>query len=204
MNQDPEDPSLGEGNKQGILFADKLLSRKADQTYLQEWTNLLARPAVVAEGLATYPTVIFRLGGEWFGLSVFVFSEVCEKGEIHEIPHRRSKFLMGIINHNGQLRMCVDLHGLLDVSKERGVEHNDLIASYSRMIAISKDSDYWLFPVDEIFGIYHLKLNELENVPVSLAKSTSNFLKGIFTWNEKHVGWIDEELLLSSLKRSIL
>ena len=203
MNHNPKDPSSFSENKR-ILFADQLLSRKADPIYLQEWTNLLAKPAIVAEGLLTHPAVIFRLGDEWFGLSVFVFSEVSEKGEVHEIPHRKFKFLMGVVNHNGQLRMCVDLHGLLDVSKEKGVEHNELIATYSRMIAICKDSDYWLFPVDEIFGIYHLKLNELENVPVTLAKSTSNFLKGIFTWKERHVGWIDEELLLSNLKRSIL
>lgn len=188
-----------------ILFADRLLSRTADQGYLTEWTSLLAKPVEVPEGISEYPAVIFRLGSEWFGLSAFVFSEVTDLRKVHEIPHRRSKFLMGVVNLNGQLRMCVDLQGILEVPDRKAViKKPELGATYSRMIAIFKDLDFWLFPVDEVFGIHHLKLDQLENVPVTVSKSTSNFLKGVFNWHDNYVGLIDDELLLSNLKRSIL
>jgi hypothetical protein len=41
------------------------------------------------------------------------------------------------------------------------------------------------------------------NVPVTVSKSTANYMKGVITWRDFQVNLLDEGLLLYSLKRSL-
>jgi len=43
----------------------------------------------------------------------------------------------------------------------------------------------------------------MENVPVNVSKSAGNYLKGVFTWKGKKIGFLDEDLLCYSLKTSL-
>ena len=52
--------------------------------------------------------------------------------------------------------------------------------------------------------MYNIKEKEIENVPVTVTKSSANYLKGIVHWKGKSVAYLDEELLFYSLKRSAL
>lgn len=148
------------------------------------------------------PVVIFRLGNEWLALSARIFAEVSDFKKIHKVPHRDNKTLLGIVNLRGQLKLCVALHHLLELEKnDLGFENSP--PSQRRMLAIQNEGEQWIFPVNEVFGIYHVDMSQIENTPITVAKSTANYLRGIISWTENNVGLLDEELIFYSLKRSL-
>jgi chemotaxis-related protein WspD len=183
-----------------IFSANKLLERSPEESYIQEWTYLLSQETMpTREELHEKAVVIFQLFDEWLALSPLFFSEVTESRSIHSLPHRKNPILMGVVNLRGQLKLCVSLHKLLEINEQKITSQ-----PFKRLIAIEKEGEHWVFPVHDVFGIYHCNLEQLENVPVTIAKSTANYLKGVIPWRNKSVGYLDEELLFYSLKRSVL
>ena len=186
--------------------AFELLDRQVGQDYIAEWTELLQNEQAGTEEAHENSVVIFRLHQEWLALSTHSISEVAEMRTIHSIPHRSGTILMGVVNLRGQLHLCVALDQLLEIEADAAeadaVEHT--ATAYRRLMQIRRRDERWIFPVEEIYGIYRFDMKALQNVPVTVAKSTANFFKGVFIWNNKSVGFLDDELLLSSLKRSAL
>lgn len=172
-----------------------LLNRKTDESYVEEWTALLQREIALESPEAQQSVVLFRLGGEWLAVATSIFAEIAQRRPIHRIPHRSGPLLLGLTNLRGQMRLCVSLHYLLQI--EEGAKQ------YARMLAIQKGDQRWIFPVDEVYGNHRYRKRELQNVPVTVSKSTANYLKGVIAWEGKGVGVLDEDLLFQSLKRSL-
>lgn len=189
-------------------YAGRLLNREPDKSYVSMWEELLRRiksaPLQHPEG----SVLIFRLGMEWLGLSTKLVAEVLDLRPVHTVPSTRSKIFLGVVNVGGQLRLCVALHKLLDIPSnvdERlpEVHVKGLARQYRRMLAIRRGIEVWVFPVDEIYGVVNCNFNTLDNIPVTLAKSTANYLHGLYNWKDHGVGIIDGELLFESLRRLI-
>ena len=179
-----------------------LLDRPPEEDYIEEWTSLLASRKE-DEDKKEISVVIFRLGSEWLALTTVTFAEVAQERPIHRIPHRSSRLLLGIVNLRGQLTLCVDMKNILEIEEEKlPVKKEGKI--YKRMVAIQKGKNRWIFPVDEVYGVYHCDINRVENVPVTAAKSKVNYMKGIIEWNHHRVGYLDDELLFLNLDRSVL
>ncbi len=197
--QDKQDDLMK--HQQKIERQDDLLDRHPSEDYLQGWTQALKKSAVVEEKKDMLSVVVFRLAHEWLAMKTRVFKSVILHRQIHCIPHRTEKFLMGVVNLDGELQLCVALHELLGIeysmSRSRHASHDD------RMIAIAQNKELWVFPVDEVEGIHLWDLSMLENAPVNIAKSASNYLKGIMLMKEKSIGLLDEELIFFSLKRGV-
>ena len=173
------------------------------EEYIQEWTETLKKQNPPAEDLDTLSVMVFRLGHEWLALPTEFFKEATHRRQVHHIPHRSGSLLHGIINLNGELRLCVDLNQLLGIEPVSSLLSESLSYRLNRLMTIKKNGDFWAFPVDEIDGIHVWKHTEIENVPVNITKSTANYLKGIMRIGDKHMGLLDGELLFYSLKRRI-
>lgn len=183
--------------------ADKLLERDVDSRYIEEWTKIIREGKKAFLETKDQSILIFRLHSEWLGMSTSVFSQITEKKAVHTIPQKQSSIIKGLVNINGQMHLLFDLAALLGISDKETKPPPKNPVIYDRMIVIEKDSELWVFSVDEAFGIYQFDMGSLENVPVNVAKSSHNFLRGVFTWKGKSVGLIDEELLFYSLERSL-
>lgn len=197
MSSDPSTTS-----QEKINITKGLLDRPISQEYCQFWTDLVSKGKELHHYSGKEDSVvIFRLGREWLALSTSVFRKVTECRSIHSIPHRSGTILRGVANISGHLKMCIDLHRLLEIDTRNfeGYTFNPIV--YQRMVLIEKDNECWAFVVDEIYGIFHCPEEELEDLPVTLAKSTSNYLKGLLKWEDRNVGYLDDELLFFSLKR---
>lgn len=140
--------------------------------------------------------VIFRLSQEWLALPTIYFKEVIHRRSIHSLPHRRSPLLLGLINLNGELQVCINLHALLEIEPIPS-------SPQTQMIALTKEKDVWVFPVDEIEGIDQWNLSDIKEVPLVLSPSKPHYIKGCMIKGEKKVKVLDEELLFMSLKRSL-
>jgi chemotaxis-related protein WspD len=192
----------------GGFSARQLLERQAEESYTEEWTDLLAKQKIEEEVTTETSIVIFRLVNEWLAISTAIFSEVAQVRTLHRIPHRKESILLGMVNLRGQLTLCVNMQNLLEIESPATSESYKKPqlgdTAYKRMLAIQQEQENWIFPVDEVYGIFHCEVSRLENVPVTIAKSTANYLKGVISWNNRSVGYLDEGLLFYSLRRSIV
>lgn len=202
MQQDDVSP-YQELKSRGAKAALRLLERKPDAAYLINWTNLLARPKLQPDNSAT-AVIIFRLHTEWLAINCTVFCEVMMNKKIHRIPHRTNAIVRGVVNYQGMLKLCVNMHTFLTIEHQKETDVGNSRKKFSRMVSIEKDHEQWVFAVDEVQGIFHADINNLQSTPVTISKSKSNYLRGMIDWNGKNVGYIDEELLFFGLRRSML
>ncbi|GAK53385.1 CheW-like protein [Candidatus Moduliflexus flocculans] len=160
------------------------------------------------ELVGTISVVIFRIEGEWLAIPTQLLDEIIDveyvQSLLHTIPHRRNPVLMGVINVHGEIWLCVSLKELLGLevveSPQTELDRN----AYKRMMVIQgENTDRWVFPVDEIHGIYRVHPKSFQNVPVTVAKAKTTFTKGIFEWEQHQVAFLDNELLLHNLARSV-
>lgn len=178
-----------------------LLERDLPEDYKSEWSKVLEGKKE-DESLGTMSVIIFRIQGEWLALSAKIFAEIIDVGIIHTVPHRQKTILLGVINVNGEIQLCVSLERHLGLSPDETGKDNDE-RSYGRMLVVNKDGEQWAFPVDEIHGIHFVYPDLFQNVPVTVAKSKTHFTKGIFRWEDKYVAFLDDDLLIYSLTRRL-
>jgi len=183
--------------------AASLFERRPSDDYINERTALFSRGKQASSKGQETAIVIFRLHQEWLALPAMVIAEIIDMRVIRKIPHRTDGILLGMTTLRGQLQLCISLHHLLEVDEGEEIKKAYGLAAAQRMIAIEKEKIRWVFPVDEIFGVFHCNKQQFENVPVTISKSKANFLKDVFKWEGRSIGLIDENLLFYTLQRKI-
>lgn len=191
--------------KFGIISADKLFDRAPDESYLEEWSALLARPAEREEEAKEISLVVFRLSKDWFALPALLFYEISMLRTINSIDFH-DPIVLGVINLRGQLRFCFSLHALLEIEKGPDTKFEALTAKlhYPRLLAIKDEKEIWTFPVEEVDGVYPLDLSKMSNVPVNVLDLPENYIKGVIKREEKKIYIINEEILFKGFRRRIL
>src|ERR1044071_5337340 len=82
------------------------------EDYITQWKARLAREKAERRDGKT-PVVLFRIEGNWFGLTTQIFREIVESRVIRRIPHRTNPILLGLVNVRGVLHLCINLAALL-------------------------------------------------------------------------------------------
>ncbi len=187
-----------------IRAGRNLLDRDLPDGYLDEWAGIMASEKA-EELFQTLSLIIFRIEGEWLALRTQALAEVIDPRRLkeHSLPHRRNKVLKGVINVRGEVQLCVSLKEQLGIERQAEKKPEANGKTYGRMIVMNSEDGRWVFPVDEVLGIYRVHPTSFQNVPVTVAKAQSTFTKGIFKWRDKHVAFLDDELLIYSLTRSV-
>jgi len=177
-----------------------LLDRKPPAGYLQSWTKLLAHreKEVVIDKTSV---LVFRIGGEWFGLTTNLFNEVAEDRRLHSIPHRSSRTLLGIVNVRGEIHLCISMGALLGIEITK-TEADDSKAR-KRMLTATINDQPMAFDVDEISGIRSYHPDELKPVPPTLPKEVSACSRGLLRWEKRHIAILDSQALAEKLSRSL-
>ncbi|AFY48754.1 chemotaxis signal transduction protein [Nostoc sp. PCC 7524] len=185
----------------------QLLERTIPDNYRYEWTELFSEQrgddADTLITTATLTVVIFRLQREWLALSTQVFKETISPTLIHNLPHRSNQILRGLVNIRGELQLCVSLTHLLNLETVDTPVAALSPVVYPRMVVVEKAGSVWVFPVDELYGVQRFHQHELRDTPNSMTATTHNFTKGFFYWRENSLGYLDEELLFTTLNRKV-
>ncbi len=197
----------------------ELLMRQIPSDYAEEWTTLLAKnwqPALSVDVKGKKQqknrhhssVIIFRLAEEWFALPVWVLKEVTPLCPIHTVPHRSNHVFSGIVNIRGEILMCITLENLLGVSRPDYVASSAVPSAqqlpsnpvvYRRTVVIEVQDNRWAFRVDEIAGIDRLNQQNLQDVPVVIAKTPDTYTQKILFWEDKKVNYLNYELLFYEL-----
>ncbi len=201
-----------------------LLQRNAPEGYVEEWTDILAQDWRQAtekaeqkgSSLVKKETVsdeivaliIFRVSQEWLALPAWVVKEITHIHPVHTLPHRSNHVFAGIVNIRGEILMCILLRNLLALPPVDLNEKNDnnsqdsssiVPVVYERMIVIEIQSNRWVFPVDEILGVYRFSSKQLQDTPVVISKTPDTYTKKILTVEGKNINYLDYELVFYEL-----
>jgi chemotaxis-related protein WspD len=183
----------------GQRFLDAL----APEGYQEEWTRRLAAPE---EELAAelHGVLIFRLGEEWLALAVQALAEVTSPRPVHRVPHRGGP-LAGLVNIRGELHLCVRLAEVLGVRGADALAEGAAVSlggrrGHARFLVARRESDSWVFPVDEVDQVHRLRAAELLAVPSTVGRALAHLSRGVFAWQGRSVGWLDEAKLFGALR----
>lgn len=181
-----------------------LLEREPPADYLREWTQALAEAKDEDQAEDALSVLIFRLGREWLALPTHVCQEVAEMRPIHILPHRSGPVLLGLVNIRGQIRLCVSLRELLGLEPADDSGRTTHHKNPRCLVVIARDRDHWVLLVDEIYGVQRFHHSAVRDAPVTVAKATPGLTQGVIAWQEKGVGYLDDELLFLALRKEVL
>ncbi|HED19876.1 MAG TPA: chemotaxis protein CheW [Gammaproteobacteria bacterium] len=179
----------------------RMLERPVPAAYRQEWTERFAHVKHNHQD-SSRSVLLFRLGDEWLALDSMFINEITPIRAIHSLPHRGNSLVKGLVNIRGELKICISIGSLLQLEKAREsytTDHEIL----ERMIFISKDGQSFVIPVSEVHGIFHYADSALQTAPATVAKSRHSYTSGILSWEDRHVGVLDHELLFYALIRGL-
>ena len=180
----------------------QLLDREIPKEFLEEWTRDLTA-VKEDERRETLSVIIFRIGGEWLALRTVCLQETASVRAIHHVPFRSNNVFRGVVNINGELLLCVSAADLLEYgSRQTGDEAGQ--RSFPRMLVVRLAGERYVFPVDEVLGIHRVPADNLYDPPATMSKSPNSFIKAIFDFAEKRVGFLDEARLSGTFKRSLV
>ena len=194
----------------GIWHRGKLrtfFERTAPDGYLAGWTQWLARSVEhdlrADEGEESQnesrltdkqlSVLIFRLGPEWLAFRTQTVAEVTSPRPVHRVPHRTNEVLRGLVNLQGQVQLCVSLHGLLGVTA---------LGTPTRLVVL-RDRDRaesWAFAAEEVLGVYNVPRSRWCSVPSTLGNPTVGFSQAVLSWKEHSVGVLDEQRVFTALR----
>src|SRR5439155_9299061 len=181
-----------------------LLEREPPADYLREWTQALAEVKDEDQAEDALSVLIFRLGREWLALPTHVCQEVAEMRPIHILPHRSGPVLLGLVNIRGQIRLCVSLRELLGLEPADDSGRTTHHKHPRCLVVIARDRDHWVLLVDEIYGVQRFHHSAVRDAPVTVAKATPGLTQGVIAWQDKGVGYLDDELLFLALRKEVL
>jgi chemotaxis-related protein WspD len=181
----------------------QLLDREIPAEFLEEWTRGLTE-AKEEEAQETVSVIVFRIQNEWLAMKTICLQETANLRPVHHIPLRSNNVFKGVANVNGELLLCMSAADLLEYGMEgAGEGGQETEKAFRRMLVVRLEGERYIFPVDEVMGIYRVSLSELYNPPATLTKSPTTLIKGIFDFSEKRIGLLDEDKFRHALKRSL-
>jgi len=71
------------------------------------------------------------------------------------------------------------------------------------MLVLEKSGQRWVTKVDEVFAVFRIVKKEISPTPATVKNSFSRFTKGIFEWNGKKAGHLDDTHFFEILEKSI-
>ncbi len=182
----------------------RLLERAPPEAYLREWTQQLAEEKDTDQDEAALSVLIFRLAQEWLAIPTHICQEVAEMRPIHTLPHRSGPVLLGLVNIRGEIRLCVSINPLLGLELAAPSTQAANAEDPQCLLVIAREEAYWVLLVDELHGIQHFQLNAFREAPVTVTKSTPALTTGVIDWQDRRVGYLDDEQLFAALAKEIV
>jgi chemotaxis-related protein WspD len=179
----------------------KLLERDLPGEYRAEWTRHLAEQKT--ENTSELRScVVFRIGSALFALPTSIVEVVAEDAAFHTIPQTRGRLPVTLANIRGELLVCVSLAALLGIEAST-VDASDQRKTYRHVISCRKRDERFAFPVDEVCGVEHYRVNEMDDLPATVAGAASRCTRGLLSIADRTIAFVDAELLFETLGKSL-
>ncbi|MBI5656202.1 MAG: purine-binding chemotaxis protein CheW [Geobacter sp.] len=159
-----------------LTAAREAISR--EPTRAEKQSILMARAAILAqdpageETAADYAEVLeFRLAHELYGIETTYVSATAPLLELTPIPGT-PPFLLGLINHRGQILSVIDLKKFFDLP-DKG------LTDLNKVIVVQNDEMEFGVLADEIAGVRQIRRNEIQPALPTLTGVREEYLLGV-------------------------
>ena len=157
-----------------------------------EMENEEAKAEGTAGGIGQQQLVVFKLGGEDFGVDIMQVREIIRKGDITVVPNA-PEFVKGVINLRGQITTIIDLRTKLGLAeKESGDEQQE------RVIVVEAGNNMVGMAVDAVTEVTYLSESDMDDVPAMIKQNIgTEYLKGVGKLPDRLLILIDLKRVLS-------
>jgi len=154
-----------------------VFERVAPSGYLSQWKKEIAEKES-HDNSKNNSAFVFRVDHEWFALPASVLGEIATERTIHRIPRNMNRFISGIVNINGEIKVCYSLHELLELGHADHANEETNKHKPGRLVVINLAEVHYVFQVDEVKGLCWYGDSDLLPVPATLNTENSLLLLG--------------------------
>jgi chemotaxis-related protein WspD len=172
------------------------LDRPVEPHYREHWAWLLGQPLAEKE-TGDAAALLFRLGGEWFGLPLELAASVMPMQEAHRVPHRGGA-LLGLVNVGGRLTPAVSLPTLLGIGADQPAAPAGRHV-FARLLIVAARGQHFALPVDEIDGIARYRSSEVRAAAVNAGRAGAAYVHGVLAIAGRETGLLDAARLCDGL-----
>jgi len=158
-----------------------------------EWTEQFSLPKET-DSEATESLIVFRIADEWLAIRTICFIEAIDNKFIHFVPNRTNNYLLGLVNVNGELLMCISLSAFLNLPSVIPLNESKSKV-YKSLLVMERNGESYVFPVDENYGVVKINISALKDAAATITKSSLTVTNFTFDLNEESVNLIDENRL---------
>jgi chemotaxis-related protein WspD len=177
----------------------RVLDRVAPVGYLKEWRKTLAAKKINNK-VDNKSVLVFRVNDEWFALPSGCLHEITEKRTIHRIPRNNNSDICGVVNIGGEVRVCYSFESILGVNNPSTEIQENNVISTSRFIVVVLEGHYYVFCVEQIFGLSWYDKSEIYPVPTTLVHEGAKMLSGVINHDKNKVAVLDVEKFQHNLE----
>ncbi|MFM0741569.1 chemotaxis protein CheW [Paraburkholderia xenovorans] len=152
---------------------------------------------------ATESFLIFRIGDEWLALPTAIFKRIVQTRPIHSVPHRQHRAVLGVVNVQGELLVCLSLAHLLGFESDSAARDDKARHEMPRLLVISRAEEHAVFPVDQVDGVHRIAVGSFRAPPATLSQAAAAHTRAVAPWRGISVGLLDADALFDTLNRSL-
>ena len=180
--------------------------------------RLLDRPIPVVDGSrhdvdmasgqrmpgATESFLVFRIGSEWLALPTPVFRRIVQTRSIHSLPHRQHRAVLGVVNVQGELLVCLSLAHLLGFEPDAAARGEaDGRRDQPRFLVLARGEEQAVLPVDQVDGVHRFAVASFAPPPATLSQAAASHTRAVAAWRGLTVGLLDADALFDTMNRSL-
>jgi chemotaxis-related protein WspD len=148
--------------------------------------------------------LVFRIGREWLGLPTRIFRQIVQTRAVHTLPHRQHRAVLGVVNVQGELLVCLSLAHLLGFEPDTAATRDERARlDLPRLLVVARDDEHAVFPVDQVDGVQRFAPSTFCAPPATLSPSAAAHTRAVAPWRGVSVGLLDADALFDTLNRSL-
>jgi chemotaxis-related protein WspD len=147
--------------------------------------------------------LVFRIGDEWLALPTRIFKRIVQTRPVHTLPHRQHRAVLGVVNVQGELLVCLSLAHLLGFEAGTAARDDRVRHDLPRLLVVSRSEEHAVFPVDEVDGVHRFASSTFCAPPATLSKAAAAHTRAVASWRGMSVGLLDADALFDTLNRSL-
>ena len=150
--------------------------------------------------------LVFRIGEEWLALPTPIFKRIVQTRPIHTLPHRQHGAVLGVVNVQGELLVCLSLAHLLGFESgpaARNDRDDRVRHDLPRMLVVARAEEHAVFPVDQVDGVHRIATASFCTPPATLSHAAAAHTRAVAPWRGVSVGLLDAHALFDTLNRSL-
>jgi purine-binding chemotaxis protein CheW len=150
----------------------------------------------IAEAVPQAQIVVFRLGGEEFGVDVFSVLEILRHQQVTPVP-RAPAFVEGVIDVRGTLIPVVDLRKRFELAEAP-------IDGQTRIVVTQYEDERLGLVVDAVSEVLRVAESAISDPPQYVRGLAAEYVRGMVRVEERLVVLLEVERILSSQERIAL